>query len=387
MARQTTSQPLLSSTVYTVKVSGGDYTSIQAAVNDIATKRFHPSAAITIQVDDGIWTSGTAVDWFPHTCRHSHQVILAGTTTYSKSMTSVISCTGSVGAYSLVIALNNVTNIAIGDVVSIPKAATGGTNPKAVPGAYPVTNVDVGNSRITLDYKARFASFLPSGAITATVTVYKTVLKFTNSHGIVVPINGTIGDIKNIAIIGDYTASRYGLDLREFSTALITSDTLAMCNFGGAIRASRHSTLTIVGVYTSNCVADGINITYGGQGQVGVVSSCNGSIGLVLNGVMMRMAISTNFGISTQNNVGNVYAAYGTLFHGQSFQSYYSNSNGIYVNRGAVAILYAAHGVNSSNYNLQTETNSTAWIDSFTNTGGAGGGLYADSTSQNATGI
>ena len=130
------------------------------------------NVSVTIQLGDGEFVE-TAPIYLDHICGAS--LYITGENTYTKSMTSVQSSSGSIGAWSVIINLDSVANIAVDDEVLITGAANG-TKPTFIAGCHNVTNVDAVNTRITIASK-HYNATAPSGAVTATVEVIKTRIK------------------------------------------------------------------------------------------------------------------------------------------------------------------------------------------------------------------
>jgi len=146
---------------------------------------------VTLYVNDGHYTNLAAIT-INHAC--STQVKITGVHTYDKTMSSVQSSSGGSAAWAIIINLNTVTNIAVGDYVLI-KTASGGTLPLLMAGCHQVTNVDTGNNRITITSLNRHTA-APSGAVTCTVRVIKSILSFT----------GAAFTILSSIAIGDFVA-------------------------------------------------------------------------------------------------------------------------------------------------------------------------------------
>lgn len=98
-------------------------------------------------------------------------------------MSSVVSSSGSAGNYSIVIQLDSVTNIAVNDYI-VMLSVSGGTTPRHMLGCHKVTAVDTGNSRITVTSKNLIG--VPSGAVTGTITVLKSIFYSTTNNGLLI---------------------------------------------------------------------------------------------------------------------------------------------------------------------------------------------------------
>lgn len=158
---------------------GNPWLTIAKVWSYLAAKSVNADVTITVQLADGTYS------YTPSTLKHNDTItsIIQGTNTYSKTMSSVQSSSGGAGAWSIIINLDNVTNIAVNDYVII-LSATGGTNPNLMVGCHKVTDVDAVNNRITVTSLSQSAS-VPSGNVICTVTVLKSILSYTASGGLV----------------------------------------------------------------------------------------------------------------------------------------------------------------------------------------------------------
>ena len=126
------------------------WATIARALRFLRDRWIASDATVTIQLADGLYTMTAPVE-IAHPC--GSRLAILGEHTYAKTMSVVVSSSGGSGAWSLVLQLNNVTDIAVGDYVLVT-AASAGTNPLYTEGCHEVTNVDSGNSRITVTSKA-----------------------------------------------------------------------------------------------------------------------------------------------------------------------------------------------------------------------------------------
>ena len=109
--------PVLTGNVsYTVNASGtGNYATIQAALDALSGYVMPETCNVTLNLADGIYTSASPV--LMQTSVLS-RVYITGNT-YAKSLSSVVSSSGSGGNYSLVLQLNNVSSLYVGMYVII----------------------------------------------------------------------------------------------------------------------------------------------------------------------------------------------------------------------------------------------------------------------------
>lgn len=89
-------------------------------------------------------------------------------------LTSIESSSGSAGAWSIVLNVSDVSELAVDMLVSF-SSLTGGTNPDFLQGAAKITNVDSENTQITIS-SVNLSASPPSGLATGTITYYKSRL-------------------------------------------------------------------------------------------------------------------------------------------------------------------------------------------------------------------
>jgi len=200
-------QLITADTTVTLRSSGGDYTTLTNLLAAIKNVIVAPGHTLTVEIDDGTWSAPVTIkdtDFLT-----PNRIIFSGRNTYSKTLSSIQSSSGSTGNWSLTLNLNNVTNIVVGDYAHII-TASGGVNPVFVCGAHEITGVDGVNNRITVTSKNLYTS-APSGAVVGTITIIKSVLSFAGFSGF--ESNGGLGfaSLKNMIVKGDGTASTYGL--------------------------------------------------------------------------------------------------------------------------------------------------------------------------------
>jgi len=270
------------------------WATLSHAIASLSPYRIQPGVVCTIQLDDGVYAETSAIEHLPA------GVTLAGKNTYTRTMTSVQSSSGVAGNYSIIINLDSVTNISTSDTVLIT-GYSGGTNGQRIVGCWDVTNVDTGNTRITVG--SSNYDGVPSGAVTATVTVIKSTISCVGCSGVVdAPIT-----LKNLVLRGDGTSSTYGI-----------SSTQAPVNIEGAVGIRGFGTHGISVSDTGNvsgdplvisdCGANGIQAARGGTIKLdGSTISGNGFYGLLSQG---GASLDMRSGIVTGNSGHNVYCRY-----------------------------------------------------------------------------
>jgi len=306
--------------------SGTPWLTLGKALSYLADKWL--AGTVTIQFGDGTHTQAAV------TVNHPQGVLLTikGTNTYAKTMSSVQSSSGGSAAWSVIINLNNVTNIAANDYVLI-SAASGGTLPTYICGCHKVTNVDSGNSRITITSKHLNAT-PPSGAVAATVIVVKTILNINGNAGITV--TSKLGSIASLVIAGggggwastsSYCLVSSGsislglyLGLAGAAYALLTFDgnflgfsVVYMSDFAIGAQSSYGNTIICQYAIATGCTHAGFSAWGGTVDAYGAIATGNGNGFYAVDNGTMRAGAATSTGNTTAysplvNTEGNNYA-------------------------------------------------------------------------------
>jgi len=266
---------------------GNPWLTIGKALSYLADKWIEKDNFVTINVGDGNFAISSSLT-IKHPC--GDRITITGTNTHDKTLSSIQSSSGSAGAWSYVLNVNTVTNIAVNDYVLI-RGPANGTRPEFIAGCHEVTNVDAVNTRITIAVKHKHTS-VASGSVTGTVTCVKTRVTVTGVDGLVVDPNHTLGFMDKVVFVGDATATKSGIlsghGLAAANTHLWVGNNVGVVNFqygvqvvGGSFRGN---------IIASGCVSDGARtfagakiyassgITATGCGAFGVFATLNGSI-------------------------------------------------------------------------------------------------------------
>ncbi len=264
---------------YTINADGsGDFANLAAAFDYFSQNLIGTAISDVLTVDLGAGThnySSEVTVQSPFT----KVVYFKGATPISAAMSSVQSSSGSAGAWSITVNLNSISGMAAGQV-AVFKSCSGGTNPFYMEGPWLISSVDAINSRITVTSTNRSTN-IPAGAVTATVLVLTTVLKFTGCYGINIYSGGTALNLQDMAIIGDNSGSNTGLNLQDVGRCFING-AVAVMNFGGInVYANYNSELNGDGeLYISGSGEHGLYMDTGSVAEVKpIVSSGNGGIG------------------------------------------------------------------------------------------------------------
>ena len=204
-------------------------------------------------MDDGTYAILTAQE-INHI--NGDRISIIGKNTYSKSISSIQS-TGTQtadGAYNnyrdIIVNVDTVTNAAVNDYALV-SAATSGTNPLYLTGCHKITNIDAGNTRITIRVYGNGAAFPPSGAVHATCIIIKTILNFSNNtNGLYIKNGNYLGNLSNIIISGTgQNANKTGIWLGDTGNSYLggvisIGANVGISYFNIGIRGIAHSILS-----------------------------------------------------------------------------------------------------------------------------------------------
>jgi hypothetical protein len=230
---------ILDDTTLYISVSGSDTTGDGSLSNPWATfesfmeyiydKKIASSKLVTIKYLDGSYTVSGVIDTWQYP--QGSQVLISGDTVLDLNITSVQSSSGSSRDYTVVFNLDTVSGVEAGDVMLVTKDASGGTNPTYACGCYKITDVDTVNDRVTITsshYKGA-----PSGAVTASVKIFKTVINCPFDSYLELSKGSTI-NIGDLALVGDV----YGAGLFSGNNSTIKClYPIGINGFGYCIRA------------------------------------------------------------------------------------------------------------------------------------------------------
>jgi hypothetical protein len=239
--------------------SGTPWATVAHALVYLGDKWINSDATVTIQVDDGTYTSTTQIV-VTHPCGKLIQIL--GKNTYAKTLSSVQSSSGVAGTWAYILNLNSVANIAVGDYV-LMSGLSGGTRPTYLSGCHYVSDVDVPNTRITVTVKHPSAS-VASGAVVGTVVAIKTILYFSQSYGF--SLGGTsLGSIDKLVLKGPGPGSaNYTVALVCSSNAnAIFGSTFGMSGWDQCISVGLGGAV-MLGAVALSYVVYGINVSQGG---------------------------------------------------------------------------------------------------------------------------
>lgn len=309
--------------------SGGDFSSVHDAVSAAASIIPATGTGISINVGEGIFNSASPILFDSGTA--AKKISISGVTS-SANIQSVQSSSGSSGAWSIVLNMDNVSGIQEGHVITCV-SPSGGVNPTYLAGAFLVTSVDAPNSRITITSKHRAAA-APSGAVSGAVTVLKSVLSFTGSDGIRAWNGAAALNLANVAIVGDGTNN--GLSIQDLGRLWIGSGVVAVVGFSVGVLCLYNSEINDGVLVQSASDSNGFHVDSGSVVKcTSLISSGNSSNGFYATGGYIQAGSLT---IATGNGANGFYAANGaeiiapsTTAIGNTLSGYMSDSGG-YVN-------------------------------------------------------
>lgn len=174
------------------------YASVGAALAAIDQWQIPASATVTITVAAGTITSITPV-LFDHP--NGDRIRIVGAAALTRTISGQVSVSGSAGAWSVVLTIDSVTDVAVGNYL-LTYNTTGTGDHYAHRGVWEITAVDSGASRVTVRNTHRGAAF-PTNTITSgSSVVLRSVLAFTSCDGLVVP-SATLGELNDVMIAGN----------------------------------------------------------------------------------------------------------------------------------------------------------------------------------------
>ena len=308
-----------SNTTINVATTGGDFTTVQAALASLDNIVLGAETFITISVADGTYAeSGPIIMAGPY----GRNINIQGKNTYETNIISVQSSSGSSQNWTIVLNVSSVENISANDYISI-YAPSGGILPTYLAGCFKITNVDAVNTRITIASTHR-ASSAPSGAVTASGLVYKAILSFTGTDGICVWEGGTSLNLSNLAVVG--TAVGNGISIQDVGRLYVGSVTssggdsvsgtngyIGVVGFYNGVLALYNSEINDGAIHVSGAAYNGFLIDYGsvvnstaiatGNSQYGFYATRGGYISLSSGAIS-----SGNYRGFVADNAGNIYA-------------------------------------------------------------------------------
>jgi hypothetical protein len=319
--------------------SGTPWATVSHALTYLDSYRLY--ADITISVAAGAYAEAAAI-----TVTHpdASRIAITGPAYLSKTMSSVQSSSGSSGAWSMVVNLNNVTGITT-DCFALFTNAANGTRPKAIVGIHQVTNVDSGNSRITVACNNYSSTGAASGAVTADVTIFTAKLTFNGTSGFSIKAllsNGlTIKFLNNIVLHQTGTVgTTVGLDFIGFAGNVggYATSYVGVSGFGTGIRTAYGNIVYGALLYLSS---NGTGAWVGHSSiliYTGYITGGTSGAGVTLRGYMSCVnqnifccntyGVSCDFGAFFDISGGNVGYVTGTALYAAKYGYINATSTG-----------------------------------------------------------
>ncbi len=305
---------LVSSNItYNINPAGtGDFSTIQAAYNFLANEYIGAYTGVTLQLANGTYAMSSPVNIFSNLFKN---ISIQGTT-YSTTLSSIASSSGSMGNFSVVLNVASAANIAVGDYVAIT-GCTGGTNPAYIAGCWPVTAVSGSTITVTTSIQA---GGVPSGSVTGVITVLKAVLSFAGCDGFDVYDGASVLNIKNVAIVGNHTANTYGLNVQECGRVLNNAGVIGINGFFTGAFCNYDSNIVGGTLVTSNNTDDGVFAATNAVFDCGITSTGNyngshASLGGVVSHYSGDIVAGNQIGLYSELE-GRIFAASGVIVYG-----------------------------------------------------------------------
>ena len=327
---------------------GDPWQTFNTAWDYLKDKIIQTDKTVTIQYLDGTHVVGSTISSYPHP--NGSQITIAGETVLERNITSVQSSSGGAGAYSIVFNVDSVADIDVGDYVVVTSDAAGGSNPDYACGCHEITNVDGVNTRITV--LSKHQSGVPSGAVTASILIFKTILDCL-SNGIYVNEGNTI-NIKDIVLVNSLLTGN-GLYARNNSTISCTAP-IGISGFGSAVYADAGAVINFTGCGASGGGGHRLMAIYAGiiYAQYSVLTGAGAHGALAY----YNSTISANYTVATGNTGSGLYSGYNSHIHAADSTS---TGNGDYgwrsaYNAGVRRTGAVTGGNNGSGYNILEST-------------------------------
>lgn len=350
----------------TVDPSGSaHFTTIAAALAALERCLIVNNAVVTLAISGKHTLSAPITD---AKLLSSPRIKLQGAFDGDKSITSIASSSGSAGAWSVVLNLAAATNIDVGDYLYV-QTATGGTNTNALVGCHKVTAVS--GSTVTVASKHKTA--VPSGAVTATARLFKTVITCNDCNGLDL-CNGGFASITDLVFAFNGATSRagwsidYGTDERyqRGGKAQIGNGAVAMhtgiVGFSNGVVVGSGATLIVdYGLTVSGC-ATGIVVDNGAADlQTVSVTGCD-------KGLHVEMGRVTAPGIKVYGCTDGAVASRA----GNIRFSYFAETGDAIIDGCTLGLTASHYGYISATdvtFNANT-TNASPAVDTVGNVGG-----------------
>jgi hypothetical protein len=254
---------------------GNPWATLAKAIDYLKDKWINGDVTVTIDVAAGTYTA-TSTTNLSHPC--GSRITITGATPLSRTLSSIVSSSGSAFNWTLVLQLNSVAGISAGDFILI-RSTSGGTLPEMVRGCHKIASVDSGNNRVTIASNHSHST-APSGAVTGSVDIVQTVLQYNGCTGLEIT-QSRIEQINNLVVAGDRTTGTRGIFVNYCSTCTLGSK-VGINGFRDGLYVIYNSYVYASYLTVSNCSQFGVICNYNSTAyaQYSVASgNSNGSAG------------------------------------------------------------------------------------------------------------
>lgn len=383
----------------TVGASGADFTTLAAAWSSVASWIIPDTAWVTISVAAGTYASSS-----PISLKHpyGHRIRIAGPAVVATTATASGSVTGSAGAWAVPLTVASSAGMAVGDYVLI--RPTAGTGQWRLFGGICKISAVTDSTHITVTNTARNAAW-PTAALTAaTVTALKAALSFTGCDGI--QIDGPVGSIDKLALVGDKTVGTIGLIAQRAQQAgkgkayVHLGASMGITSFGdGGVYAQYGGTVDAASLCVADCLTYNVLAQHGGSVmlnsgiisggvEAGVAASQNGAVsfedgiacGNGTHGIYAfgGGAVLAKNGYVWSNVVHGAYAAYGGKIRADNLNAQYSGQDGMFVVDGAAIVVPTGVASNNGIQGVHAQSGGTIYYSSGVANSNGSSGFYAD---------
>ncbi len=195
----------LSSNVGTIIIPPGEFVA-NPSIEDVSGlfklfSRCELRGRLTVNIPPGYsyFTEKTIVN-----CIGAHNLTIKGIK-YETSITSLVSVAGSKKNYSVTISLSDASNVSVGDYIIIRHDVSGTGAYHMHCGGWKVLSVSGAN--VTVNNTCHLDNFPESTLTGGSVSIIKSVLKYTGCDGFAVSGGDCINTIDGVAIVGDYSVA------------------------------------------------------------------------------------------------------------------------------------------------------------------------------------
>jgi len=289
--------------VKTKTINVANTESIQTALDSIKNAWIPRDATVTISLGAGQFdlTSAIVVD---HPC--GNRINIVGATPLSKTASGIGTVTGSNGAWSVPITVDDVTDVVIGQYAVI--TGTAGTGDYyLLEGIWEITAVDDVNNVITITHTLAEDTFPEITITAATITIYPTVISCTGCSGFLFNSND-LGLLNNVLLIGDGTDNRYGLHVGATTIGAVVNlgSKVAVTGFDNGVYVNNSRLVAPYIVVSSNDKAGVSAYNHASIDAPYSVVTFNGTYGFsALNMSSINAFTCTGYGNASQNYIAS----------------------------------------------------------------------------------